>query len=93
MCAQVEIAGTKALADLAQKNKNNRVRIAEREESIPAIMQQLVKAELQLTLTRELEGVAKQAGEKPLMVCLEKHFDAKWLHFMAKLAQDVRLHL
>ena len=40
---QVEIAGTKALADLAQKNKNNRVRIAEREESIPAIMQQLVK--------------------------------------------------
>lgn len=86
---QVEIAGTKALADLAQKNKNNRVRIAEREESIPAIMQQLVKAELQLTLTRELESVAKQRGEKPLMTCLEKHFDAKWLHFMAKLAQDV----
>ena len=47
------------------------------------------QAELQLTLTRELEGVAKQAGEKPLMACLEKHFDAKWLHFMAKLAQDV----
>ncbi len=86
---QVEIAGTKALADMASKNKNNKTKIAEMPEAVPAIMQQLENAEIHQTLTRALEVQAKQRGDKPLMDCLRHMLDQNWLLVLTKLAQEV----
>ena len=87
---QVEIAGTKALADMATKNKNNKTKIAEMPEAVPAIMQQLENAEIHQTLTRALEVQAKQRGDKPLMDSLHQMLDQNWLLVLTKLAQEVR---
>lgn len=86
---QVEIAGTKALADMATKNKNNKTKIAEMPEAIPAIMQQLENAEIHQTLTRALEMQHKQRGDKALMDCLKQILDENWLLVLTKLAQEV----
>lgn len=86
---QVEIAGTKALADMATKNKNNKTKIAEMPEAVPAIMQQLENAEIHQTLTRALEVQAKQRADKPLMDSLRQILEQNWLLVLTKLAQEV----
>lgn len=90
---QVEIAGTKALADLATKNKNNKVKIAEMPEAIPAIMQQLENAEIHQTLTRALDMQSKQRGDTPLISSLKTLLDENWLLVLTKLAQEVSFSL
>ena len=85
----MEIAGTKALADLATKNKNNKTKIAEMPEAIPAIMQQLENAEIHQTLTRALEMQSKQRGDAPLLTCLKNILEQNWFLILTKLAQEV----
>lgn len=85
----MEIAGTKALADMATKNKNNKTKIAELPEAVPAIMQQLENAEIHQTLTRALEMQHKQLGDRTLMDCLKQILDENWLLVLSKLAQEV----